>query len=228
MFAMRFSSKGDRIYCSTAFGDRDIPFAGVPDVPGRRDSDRDAWRYAASSALAGDGGIRALSRQRGIGLVVPGAYVEDVLASVQAADALSAAVGSDGSALTKRWALVASISPGKGWASYVAPHAIFSVLVKGSSAWRLQDLIDVEGVALLIGLLLGWAIAAGYLIHNTPRQRLIRQVRRGSRAAVIRCLLSALVDVATGQWGGRWCAGNIPLGPRDAGPFHLRSGAQPF
>jgi EAL domain-containing protein (putative c-di-GMP-specific phosphodiesterase class I) len=144
-----------------------------------------------------------LSGRTGIGLVVPGAYVEDILASVQAAGALSAAaIGSDGSALISDGRFVASFSPGKDWASYVAPHAIFSVSVKGSPAWQLQALIDVEGVALLIGLLLGSATAAGYLTRYAPRQRRIRQVRRGLARGEFVVFYQPIVDVATGQWVG--------------------------
>ncbi|WNC94545.1 EAL domain-containing protein [Paraburkholderia sp. FT54] len=198
-----FFVKGGRIYCSTLLGDRDIPLQAYLMSPGAATRIvmhggtplRPQWRAMVV--------YERLSRQSGIGLVVPGAYVEDVLASVQAANALPAAVtGSDGSALTSDGRFVTSFSPGKDWASYVAPHAIFSLSVKDSPAWRLQDLIGVEGVALLIGLLLGWAIAAGYLMRNTPRRRLIRQVRRGLARGEFVVFYQPIVDMATGQWVG--------------------------
>jgi EAL domain-containing protein (putative c-di-GMP-specific phosphodiesterase class I) len=198
-----FFVKGDRIYCSTAFGDRDAPLQAYLMSPGAATRivmhggtpRRPHWRAMVI--------YERLSRHSGIGLVVPGAYVEDILASVQAAGALSAAaIGSDGSALTSDGRFVTSIPSGNGWASYAAPHAIFSVSVKGCPAWRLQALIEGEGVALLIGLLLGSATAAGYLACNAPRQRLIRQVRRGLARGEFVVFYQPIVDIASGQWVG--------------------------
>lgn len=198
-----FFVKGDRIYCSTALGDRDVPLQAYLISPGA------ATRIVMHGGTPLSPHWRAmviyerLSGQNGIGLVVPGVYVEDVLASVRAAGALSAAaIGSDGSALTSDGRFVTSIPPGNGWARYAAPDAVFSVLVKGSPAWRRQALIDVEGVALLIGLSLGSATAAGYLTRNAPRQRLIRQVRRGLARGEFVVFYQPVVDMATGQWMG--------------------------
>ncbi|MFM0198754.1 EAL domain-containing protein [Paraburkholderia fungorum] len=198
-----FFVKNDRIYCSTVFGNEDLPLQAYlmsPGAPTRivmhgGTPHRPHWRAMVI--------YERLSKQSGIGLVVPGAYVQDILASVQAAGALSAAaIGSDGSALTSDGRFVTSIPPEGGWASYTAPHAIFSVLVKGSAAWRLQALIDGEGLALLIELVLGLATAAGYLARNGPRQRLIRQVRRGLARGEFAVFYQPIVDMATGQWVG--------------------------
>jgi c-di-GMP phosphodiesterase len=198
-----FFVKGDRIYCSSVSGDHDIPlpeYLMSPGGPTRIVMHVGTPLRPHAPAMVV---YERLSGQSGIGLVVPGAYVEDVLASAQAAGALAAAaVGSDGSVLTSDGRAMASVPPGRGWASYAAPHALFSVSVEESPAWRLQDLVDVEGVALLIGLLLGSATAAGYLTRNTPRQRLIRQVRRGLARGEFVVVYQPIVDVATGQWVG--------------------------
>jgi EAL domain-containing protein (putative c-di-GMP-specific phosphodiesterase class I) len=198
-----FFVKDDRIYCSSVSGDHNIPLPPYLMSPGG--PTRIVMR-AGSPLRPHEPAMvvyERLSGRSGIGLIVPGAYVEDVLASAHAAGALSAAAaGADDSALTSDGRFVASVPRGREWASHVAPQALFSVSVEGSSAWRLQDLIDVEGVALLIGLLLGSATAAGYLSRNAPRQRLIRHVRRGLARGEFVVVYQPIVDVATGQWVG--------------------------
>jgi len=144
-----------------------------------------------------------LSDKAGIGLVVNGIYVGDLLGRVQASGAQAAAItGTDGSAFTNDGQILASFAPDKGWVTYSAPDAAFSVSVQGGPTWRRQDLGDVENVATLIGILLGLVIAAAYLTAYTPRHRLIRRVRRGLARDEFLVVYQPIVEVATGKWVG--------------------------
>jgi EAL domain-containing protein (putative c-di-GMP-specific phosphodiesterase class I) len=198
-----FFVKDNHVYCSTVLGAVDISLSAY--VP----------RSIASSQVVMRPGTPRhphwpamivydrLSRHTGIGFIVPGVYVQDLLVSGPVAGAQSVAViGSDGSALTSDGEFIPSASSRTDRTSYAAPDALFSVAVQGIRAWQLRDLVAVESVALLIGLLLGSALAAGYLTGYTPRLRLIRRVRRGLARGEFFVVYQPIVDVATGQWAG--------------------------
>jgi EAL domain-containing protein (putative c-di-GMP-specific phosphodiesterase class I) len=198
-----FFVKDDRIYCSTASGAVDIPLSAY--VPPSRAKTQIAMRPGTSRYPRRPAMIvyDRLSGHTGIGFIVPGVYVKDLLVSGTVAGAQSAAViGSSGNALTSDGEFIASASPRMGQACYSAPGALFSVSVQDVHAWRVHDLVAVEGVASLIGLVLGSAIVTGYLTVYTPRRRLIRQVRRGLARGEFFVVYQPIVDVASGQWVG--------------------------
>ena len=112
-----------------------------------------------------------------------------------------------------------------GLASYSAPDALFSVSVQGVQAWRVHDLVAVEGATSLIGLLLGSTIAAGYLSVYTPRRRLIRGVRRGLARDEFFVFYPPIVDVPTGAMG--WGRGAGALAASAVGPGNARAVHRP-
>jgi hypothetical protein len=198
-----FFVKDNRIYCSTALGAVDMPLSAY--VPPSRARSQIAMRPGTPlhphqpAMIVYD----RLSGNTGIGFVVPGVYVKDLLVGGTVAGAQSAAaIGSDGSALTSDGHCVHLASSRMGWASYSAPDALFSVSVRGNQAWRVRDLVAVEGAASLLGLFLGSAIVGGYLTVFTPPRRLIRRVRRGLKRDEFFVVYQPIVDVATGQWVG--------------------------
>ncbi|MFL9911200.1 EAL domain-containing protein [Paraburkholderia sp. RL17-337-BIB-A] len=198
-----FFSRDNRVYCTTVSGAGDVPLSAYISPPGPGVSI--AMRagtplFPKSPAMVV---YDRLSDSAGIGLVVSGAYIDDLLGRVRASGAQSAAItGTDGSAFTSDGRILASFAPGKGWASYPARDALFSVSVQGGPTWRRQDLGDVENVAMLIGMMVGLALAAGYLTGYTPRQRLIRRVRRGLARGEFLVVYQPIVEVATGKWVG--------------------------
>jgi EAL domain-containing protein (putative c-di-GMP-specific phosphodiesterase class I) len=198
-----FFVKDNRIYCSTALGAVDMPLSAY--VPPSRARSQIAMRPGTPlhphqpAMIVYD----RSSGNTGIGFVVPGVYVKDLLVGGTVAGAQSAAaIGSDGSALTSDGHCVHLASSRMGWASYSAPDALFSVSVRGNQAWRVRDLVAVEGAASLLGLFLGSAIVGGYLTVFTPPRRLIRRVRRGLKRDEFFVVYQPIVDVATGQWVG--------------------------
>jgi sensor c-di-GMP phosphodiesterase-like protein len=198
-----FFSRGNRVYCTTGSGASDVPLSAYippfgPDISIVMRADTPHFPKRPVMVV-----YDRLSDRAGIGLVVSGAYIGDLLGRVRASGAQSAAItGTDGSAFTSDGRILASFAPGKGWASYPAPDALFSVSVQGGPTWRQQDLGDVENVAMLIGMMLGLALAAGYLTGYTPRQRLIRRVRRGLARGEFLVVYQPIVEVATGKWVG--------------------------
>ena len=198
-----FFVKGNRVYCSTLMGAVDLPLSVY--VSPSRARTQIAMRPGTprhpdrSAMIVYD----RLPGHTGIGFVIPGVCVKDLLVSGTAAGVQSAAViGSDGSALTSDGQFVDSASPRMGRTSYAAPDALFSISVQGVQAWRVRDLVAVEGAASLIGLLLGSAIVAAYLTVYAPRRRLIRRVRRGLARGEFFVVYQPIVDVTTGQWVG--------------------------
>ncbi|MFL9919037.1 EAL domain-containing protein [Paraburkholderia fungorum] len=198
-----FFARDNRVYCTTVSGASDVPLSAYisPFRPGISVAMRAGTPlFPKSPAMVV---YDRLSDRAGIGLVVSGIYIDDLLGRVRASGAQSATITStDGSALTSDGQILASFAPGKGWASYSAPDALFSVSVQGGPTWRQQDLGDVENVAMLIGMMVGLAIAAGYLSGYTPRQRLIRRVRRGLARGEFLVVYQPIVEVATGKWVG--------------------------
>jgi c-di-GMP phosphodiesterase len=198
-----FFARDNRVYCTTVSGPSDVPLSAYipPFGPGTTIAMRAGTPlFPKSPAMVV---YDRLSERAGMGLVVSGIYIGDLLGRVRASGAQSAAItGTDGSVLTSDGQILASFSPGKGWATYVAPDAPFSVSVQGGPTWRQQDLGDVENVAMLVGILLGLAIAASYLSVYTPRRRLIRRVRRGLAHGEFRVVYQPIVEVATGKWVG--------------------------
>jgi EAL domain-containing protein (putative c-di-GMP-specific phosphodiesterase class I) len=198
-----FFVKDDRVYCSTALGPVDIPLSVY--VPPSHAATQVAMRPGTPRHPQRPAMIvyDRLSGHTGIGFVVPGVYVKDLLVSGTVAGAQSAAViGSSGNALTNDGEFIESASPRVGRPSYSAPDALFSVSVQGVQAWRARDLVADEGAASLIGLLLGSAVVAGYLTVYTPQRRLVRRVQRGLARGEFFVVYQPIVDVATGQWVG--------------------------
>jgi EAL domain-containing protein (putative c-di-GMP-specific phosphodiesterase class I) len=198
-----FFVKDDRVYCSTALGPVDIPLSVY--VPPSHAATQVAMRPGTPRHPQRPAMIvyDRLSGHTGIGFVVPGVYVKDLLVSGTVAGAQSAAViGSSGNALTNDGEFIESASPRVGRPSYSAPDALFSVSVQGVQAWRARDLVADEGAASLIGLLLGSAVVAGYLTVYTPQRRLVRRVLLGLARGEFFVVYQPIVDVATGQWVG--------------------------
>jgi c-di-GMP phosphodiesterase len=198
-----FFVKDNHIYCSTLSGGLDTPVS-VYITP---------TQAATQIVMQAGTPLRPhhpamivydrLSDRTGIGLVVAGDYVNDLLGRAHASGAQSATVvGTDGSALTSDGRCVASVSSERGRAGYLAPRSLFSVSVEGGPGWRKHDLIEFESLALLIGLLLGSALAFGYIAGYTPKQRLIRRVRRGLAHGEFFVVYQPIVDVASGGWVG--------------------------
>ncbi len=104
--AMRFSSKICAVYCSTVSGASDIPLATyiTPSGAAQQIAMRSGTpHYPRRPAMVV---YDRLSTRIGIGFVVPGVYVHDILVSAQASGARSAlVVATDGSALTQRRAV---------------------------------------------------------------------------------------------------------------------------
>jgi c-di-GMP phosphodiesterase len=198
-----FFARDNRVYCSTVSGASDIPLSAYisPISPGISIAMRGGTPlFPKSPAMVV---YDRLSDRAGIGLVVSGIYVGDLLGRVHASGAQAAAItGTDGSVFTNDGQILESFAPGKGWATYLAPGAVFSVSVQGGPTWRRQDLGDVENVATLIGIVLGLVIAAAYLTAYTPRHRLIRRVRRGLARDEFLVVYQPIVEVATGKWVG--------------------------
>jgi EAL domain-containing protein (putative c-di-GMP-specific phosphodiesterase class I) len=198
-----FFVKDDRVYCSTALGPVDIPLSVY--VPPSRAATQIAMRPGTPRHPQRPAMIvyDRLSGHTGIGFVVPGVYVKDLLVSGTVAGAQSAAViGSSGNALTNDGEFIESASPRVGRPSYSAPDALFSVSVQGVQAWRARDLVADEGAASLVGLLLGSAVVAGYLTVYTPQRRLVRRVLLGLARGEFFVVYQPIVDVATGRWVG--------------------------
>ena len=196
-------AKDNRIYCGTVSGPTDIALSAlitpsqsatqIVIVPGT------PLRPNLPAMIV----YHRLTAQTGIGLVVQGVYLTDLLGRAQASGARSATVvATDGSAFTSAGQYMPSISPGQDWATYFAPNALFSVSVQASQAWREDDLVSIESVALLIGLALGMAVGAGYIGGFTPAQRLIRRVRTGLAHGEFFVVYQPIVEVASGQWVG--------------------------
>lgn len=198
-----FFVDGGQIYCSTVTGASVI---AVPAYLTRAYGPTRIVMHAASPLLPHQPAMTIYERlpgQRGIGLVVPGAYLQGVLASAELAGAASAqARDRDGNALSSDGRLLSSAPRETDGARYVAPQALFSVSVAGGAAWRRQDVVDVEGAALFLGLVLGLTSAAGYVVCCRPGLRLNRQVRRGLARGEFTVVYQPIVDLATGQWVG--------------------------
>lgn len=198
-----FFVRQDRIYCSTLAGKLDLPLPAQLHMP--TGSTRIVMRAGSPSRPHQRAMMvyEHLSEQRGIGLVVPGEYVVDLLESAQVAGARSVVVsGTDGSAFASDNSLVLPPSPRRAWANYVAAQGLFSVSVQAGAEWKLQDRLAVEGIALVVGLLLGAVCAGGYLACCRPDQRLIREVRRGLQRGEFVVHYQPIVDMATMQWVG--------------------------